>query len=110
MSLVAMVYYVLLAQCVVLTMLCLPYVRNVITWFGKFIPVNTVKWYILLAIGIVAFMSEGVLENSSYDIFSLRCSLPCFGLLEQDYNKQWFYRGSAQDVQAREPEARARPC
>jgi hypothetical protein len=59
MTLVAMVYYVMLAQCVVLTMLCLPYVRNVITWFGRYIPVNTVKWYILLAIGIVAFMSEG---------------------------------------------------
>lgn len=38
MSLVAMVYYVLLAQCVVLTMLCLPYLRNVITYLGRFIP------------------------------------------------------------------------
>lgn len=45
MSLVAMVYYVLMAQCVVLTLLCLPYVRNVVTYLGKFIPVDTIKWY-----------------------------------------------------------------
>lgn len=38
MSLVAMVYYVLLAQCALLTLLCLPYIRNIVTYFGKFIP------------------------------------------------------------------------
>ena len=45
MTLVHMVYWVLMVECIVLSMLCLPYVRNVVTYLGRFIPVQAIKWY-----------------------------------------------------------------
>eukprot|EP01134_Creolimax_fragrantissima_P004279 CFRG4279T1 len=74
MSLIAMVYYVLLAECVLLLLLLTPYARNVVVSVGSYLPIQSMKWYVMASVAIVAFMSEETLRRM-YKLQGQRSSL-----------------------------------